>query len=106
MLASGRSTWSVGERVRVYRATGGRAAIATDPDAEDDGGVEARSSSPAAEPRDYDVEWYLRVMRTTFAARLSTGLDPEDFQEVFADPEQPSLFAARLEDARPVLNST
>jgi DNA polymerase elongation subunit (family B) len=107
MLASGRRTWRVGERALVYRAAGGRAAMAIDPDVEDDaGGEEARSTSAAADPRDYDVEIYLRLLRRTYAARLCTGLAPEDFLEVFADPVQPSLFAARLEDARPVLTTT
>jgi DNA polymerase elongation subunit (family B) len=97
VLASGRTHWTVGEHVRVYRATGGRAGLLPDPDGDDTGG--ARSA-----PReDYDVEYYVRLLRETFAARLVRALAPEDFAAVFADPEQLSLFAPLLEQARPIL---
>ena len=56
-----------------------------------------------ADPRDYDVEHYLRVLRDTYAARLARALTPEDFAAIFADPDQPSLFARPLRDARPIL---
>lgn len=105
LLSSGREHWRAGERIHVYRATGGRAALAVDPDA-DDVDVDASSpveDGPVLDPRDYDVEVYARLLRTTFAERLATALRPDDFREVFADPEQPSLFAARLDEARPIL---
>jgi hypothetical protein len=97
VLASGRTSWTAGERVRVYRASGGRAALlgdALDLDGDDDG---------AADPRDYDVEYYLRILRQNFAARLARGLTAEDFAAVFADPDQPSLFAPRLSELQPIL---
>ena len=53
MLASGRTTWRAGERVRVYRTSPGAARLVRDDD-----------------PRDYDVEHYARVLRDTFAQRL------------------------------------
>jgi hypothetical protein len=56
-----------------------------------------------SDPRDYDVEFYVRLLRETFAARLVRALTPEDFATVFADPEQPSLFTLSLAQARPVL---
>src|SRR5262249_57970268 len=59
----------------------------------------------AADPRDYDVEHYLRVLRDTYAARLARALTPDDFAAVFADPEQPSLFAPSLAEVRPVLTA-
>jgi DNA polymerase elongation subunit (family B) len=96
VLATGRTTWTAGERVRVYRATGGRAGLLVD---RDDGDLD-----PAAEPaRDYDVDHYIRLLRTTFAARLVTAFTPEDFAAVFADPEQPSLFAPSLAGTRTIL---
>jgi DNA polymerase, archaea type len=95
LLANGRESWRVGERIRVYRATGGRAGILPDEE-----GLDAGASADA---RDYDVEYYLRVLRDTFAARLARALDPEDYAHVFGDPEQPSLFASSLEDATPIL---
>lgn len=96
MLAGGRKDWSVGERIRVYRAIGGRAGLLPDPD--DDS--EALSPGDA---RDYDVEYYVRLLRETFAARLVRALTPEDFATVFDDPGQPSLFAPLLSKSRPVL---
>lgn len=137
MLASGRTTWAIGERVRVYRATRGRARLIVEPDEADDEGDDtehpavsasgsahpasgsehpasasehptARSDHPAAaphDPRDYDVEHYLRVLRDTYAQRFARALLPEDFAAVFADPDQPSLFTRSLADARPVLTT-
>jgi DNA polymerase I len=99
MLASGREHWAPGERIRIYRAMGGRAGLLSDP-AEDD---DDNDGGSASDPRDYDVEHYVRLLRETFAARLARGLAPEDFIAVFADPEQPSLFAVSLANARPIL---
>jgi DNA polymerase elongation subunit (family B) len=103
MLASGRPRWRVGERVRVYRATGGRAALAFDPRADEDDGALV-VAGVAADPRDYDVEVYVRLLRVTFAERLVTALDPDDFAELVTDPDRPSLFARRLASARPRLS--
>jgi DNA polymerase I len=83
LLGSGRSSWDAGERIRVYRAQGGRAALL-----------------PPGDPRDYDVEYYVRLLRETFAARLSRALDAEVFAELFADPQQLGLFAPSLAQAR------
>jgi DNA polymerase I len=99
MLASGRTSWTAGERVRVYRAAGGRAALlgdAIDLDGDQD-------DAAGGDPRDYDVEYYLRVLRQNFAARLARGLAAEDFAAVFADPDQPSLFGPRLAEVQTVL---
>jgi DNA polymerase elongation subunit (family B) len=117
VLASGRTDWAIGERVRVYRATGGRGRLVIESDESDDApddvpdpgdapatGTAASPGQPA-DPRDYDVEHYLRVLRETYAARFSRALTPEDFAAVFADPEQPSLFARSLIGARPILTA-
>ncbi|WP_171817773.1 DNA polymerase domain-containing protein [Pyxidicoccus fallax] len=96
MLAGGRKDWALGERVRVYRAVGGRAGLLPDPE-DDAEGV------PGSDARDYDVEYYVRLLKDTFAARLVRALKPEDFATVFDDPGQPSLFAPLLTNARPVL---
>ena len=110
VLASGRTDWTIGERVRVYRATGGRGRLIVEPDEEPDPGDApaagaAASTGQPTDPRDYDVEHYLRVLRETYAARFSRALAPEDFATVFADPEQPSLFARSLSHARPLLTA-
>jgi DNA polymerase, archaea type len=99
VLSSGRTHWSVGERLRIYRAVGGRGAVWADPD---DDKIAAETDAPP-DVRDYDVELYLRLLRETFAARLARALTPEDYALVFADPEQPSLFQAPLAGRRPIL---
>jgi DNA polymerase elongation subunit (family B) len=98
LLGTGRTTWSVGDRVRVYRTQAGRGALVADPD--EDGGPQA------ADPRDYDVDHYVRVLRDTFAARLARAFTPGDFDAVFADPDQPSLFPVSLAATRTVLTSS
>jgi DNA polymerase I len=98
LLNNGRDDWAPGERIRVYRATRGRAGLLPDPDTPDGGGVPADP-----DPRDYDVDYYLRLLRETFAARLARGLHPDDFAAICAAPEQPSLFERSLEGSRPVL---
>lgn len=99
LIASGRTRWRVGDRVRVYRTTGGGAGVVPDPDDDID--------APASwiDRRDYDVTHYTRVLRDTFASRLERALTPDDFAAVFADPDQPSLFDRDLADIRPVLQA-
>jgi len=102
LLSSGRQTWGSGERVRVYRALGGRAALlaldSADADEPGSGAVD-RSASP----HDYDAEYYVRLLHDTFAARLARALEPEVFAEVFADPRQLGLFTRSLAQAQPIL---
>ena len=99
LLSNGREDWGPGERIRVYRANRGRAGLLADGDADEAHGELATDS----DPRDYDVDFYLRVLRETFAARLARGIEAEDFAAIIADPEQPSLFERPLRDARPTL---
>ncbi len=96
LLASGRTKWSVGDRVRVYRTVTGYGGVVEERDADE----------PPAAPdrRDYDVEHYLRVLRDTYASRLVRAFTPEDFAVVFADPEQPSLWAPSLEGVHAILS--
>jgi hypothetical protein len=94
MLAAGRPSWSSGERVRVYRTAAGTGALA--PDAGEEGDA-------AADPRDYDVEHYVRLLRDTYASRLERAFHPDDYSAVFADPDRPGLFARPIEEIRPVL---
>jgi hypothetical protein len=89
VLASGRTAWAAGEHVRVYRtARGGARTI--DDDSE-------------ADPRDYDVDHYVRILRDTFATRLARAFRAEDHAAVFADPDQLALFAPSLAGIRPIL---
>jgi DNA polymerase, archaea type len=57
------------------------------------------------DPRDYDVEYYMRVLHDTFAARLARAFTPDDFATVFADPDQLSLFARPLSAIVPILET-
>jgi DNA polymerase I len=96
LLASGRTHWRVGERVRVYRTRSGGGAVV--PSADED------AAGRAADPRDYDVDHYARVLRDTYAARLARAFTPADFAAVFAEPDQLSLFAPPTSAMRPVLH--
>ncbi|MGZ3681393.1 MAG: DNA polymerase II, partial [Ktedonobacterales bacterium] len=91
LLASGRTRWSAGDRIRVYRATGGRAALLVENEAD--------------APHDYDIHHYVRQLRETFAARLARAFTPDDFATLFGDPDQPSLFAPPIESIRPILTT-
>lgn len=91
MLGSGRTRWSVGERVRVYRTANGRGAVV--------------SEDADTAPRDYDIEHYVRVLRESFASRLARALTPADFAAVFADPDQLPLFPPALDGMRPILTT-
>ena len=95
MIASGFAKWHVGDRVRVYRTKDGFGAVVRELDDE--------SAAEDADARDYDVLHYERVLRDNFASRLARAFTPDDFAVVFADPDQPSLFAPPLETIRPVL---
>jgi DNA polymerase I len=95
MLASGRSTWSLGDRVRVYRTRSGSGGV-----------VPERDEAPidhAPDPRDYDVEHYVRLLRDTYASRLARAFAPRDYEAVFADPAQLEMFAPEITAIRPTL---
>ncbi|HYQ00615.1 MAG TPA: ribonuclease H-like domain-containing protein [Polyangiaceae bacterium] len=95
LLENGHYDWTPGERIRVYRATRGRAGLLPD--------QEPAETDANRDARDYDVDYYSRLLRDTFAARLARGLSPDDFAAICAAPEQPSLFERSLTEARPVL---
>jgi DNA polymerase elongation subunit (family B) len=94
MLASGRANWRVGERVRVYRVRGGGGRIVGEPTDE---------QSVRALPRDYDVEWYVRQLRETYAARMVRAFTMDDYAAVFPHPDQLSLFAPAIDGVRAIL---
>ena len=94
LLSSGRSTWRVGERVRVYRRRNGEGGV-----------VPPEEEATGIDLRDYDVAYYVRLLRDTYAERLARAFTPEDFGVVFADPQQFTLFAPDIGAIRPVLTS-
>jgi DNA polymerase I len=95
MLAGGRTSWTTGERTRIYRTRAGVAALVAERD--DD------ATTDIADPRDYDVDHYEHVLRTAFAARLARAFTPDDFAAVFAGVDQLLLFAPALESVQPIL---
>ena len=95
MLAKGRTSWSVGDRVRVYRTKSGSGGVIKE--------SEGQSVAAGKEARDYDVQHYARVLRETFAARLARAFTPEDYEALFADPDQMSLFTPAVATIKPVL---
>ena len=94
LLGAGITTWNTGERVHVYRAVGKRAALVPT----------SRGEGPERDdPRDYDVDYYLRLLRDTFASRFTRALTSDDFAAVFADASQLSLFAPSLASVKTIL---
>ena len=98
MLSGGRLSWSLGERVRVYRTARGSGGVVEE---RDDGAISGEG--PGMDLRDYDVEHYVRLLRDTYASRMVRAFTPEGYAAVFADPAQMSLFGAAMETIRPVL---
>ena len=90
LLASGRTSWSLGDRVRVYRTRTGS-------------GVVPEGGDANADVRDYDVGHYSRLLLETFAARLARAFTPGDFAVVFADPDQLSLFTPPIDSIHSIL---
>jgi DNA polymerase elongation subunit (family B) len=84
LLAAGHTSWEVGDRIRVYRKRNGEGGLAGD-------------------LRDYDIDYYVRLLRTTYAERLARAFTPEDFAAVFADADQFSLFTPAIESIHTVL---
>jgi DNA polymerase elongation subunit (family B) len=97
MLASGRTSWNAGDRVRVYRAKSGTGRVIEE--------SEDETAAKSVDCRDYDVDHYAHLLRETFAARLACAFTPADFETLFADPDQMSLFAPPVAAMTTVLTS-
>ena len=92
LLAAG-AGWSIGDRVRVYRKQNGIAGVVT-----------WEGDATAVDPRDYDIEYYVRLLRSSYAERLARAFTPRDFETVFSSPDQFSLFGSDLDAIHPILN--
>jgi DNA polymerase elongation subunit (family B) len=97
MLSSGRTSWTVGDRIRVYRTRSGIGGLIEESEDE-------TVSAERADRRDYDVDHYARVLRETFAARLERAFTPADFEALFADPDQLTLFTPAVATIRTILS--
>ncbi|GAC1565020.1 MAG: hypothetical protein NVS3B14_01450 [Ktedonobacteraceae bacterium] len=118
LLASVRTRWFPGERVRFYRAR--NKAYIWLPEASQETSIDEsreqsdnmhgehalkRPASPTipafiADRRDYDVEHYLNVLVTSYAARLRKAFVPGDFEQLFR-VEQAGLFDQPVESVEP-----
>ena len=61
-------------------------------------------SSPRAaiaDRRDYDVDHYIQVLVTSYAARLRKAFSSEDFEQLFRLESQPGLFDQPVESIQP-----
>lgn len=114
LLNARRTKWYPGERVRFYRARGKNYIWLPEEAAEtplDHGwtagdGPEAHEDTPSqrevsAARRDYDVEHYLQVLVTSYAARLRKAFSPADFAQLFRLDTQPGLFDEPIENIQP-----
>jgi DNA polymerase elongation subunit (family B) len=89
-LLAHRQSWRPGERVRVYRGRDGQPRLLTHAVAD-------------ADPRDYDVDHYVRVLRDSYASRLMRAFAPDEWEALFEDPDQLAMFALPIASIRPRL---
>ena len=120
LLAAGRKHWYPGERVRFYRTRTKRYAwlpdesesVPSDDDWQAGSGQNqqiasakaARAPEPQEKPasrRDYDSEHYVQVLLTSYVARLRKAFAAEDFERLFRDESQLSLFDQPIEGIEP-----
>jgi DNA polymerase I len=107
LLQAGRKHWYPGERVRFYRSNKGYIWLPDETEEtpiSDDWRARATGERPQNVPthkvrytdvahrRDYDVEYYIRLLTTSYAARLRKAFAPEDFEQLFRLDAQLSLF--------------
>jgi len=118
LLTAGRTRWYPGERVRFYRARGGTYVWL--PDESEEASLHttwetlAQQHTPREkhdrqegrrekkEQRDYDVEHYLQVLVTSYAARLRKAFAPEDFAQLFRLDGQSGLFDRPVASIEPL----
>jgi DNA polymerase I len=120
LLRAGRQQWFPGERVRFYRTA--RKTYVWLPDENEEAPLgrdwwSAQEGAPPGEQgllpptpsagaaqnlaaryrelagrRDYDVEYYIRLLTSSYAARLRKAFAPEDFALLFREDRQLNLF--------------
>ncbi|GAC1360382.1 MAG: DNA polymerase domain-containing protein [Ktedonobacteraceae bacterium] len=108
LLKAGRTEWYPGERIRFYRTNGkGYVWLPTENEeapVSDDWRARASGERPATSPepltkrgarvdrRDYDSEYYIRLLATSYAGRLKKAFHAADFEQLFRPDTQLSLF--------------
>jgi DNA polymerase elongation subunit (family B) len=121
LLNAGRQRWFPGERVRFYRARGknnyiwvpeetGEASVDSDwtqgqqeAQASPSSGLSSREHTlRQRDRRDYDVDQYLQILVSSYAARLRKAFSPSDFEQLFRLDDQPGLFDLPIEGIQPL----
>ncbi len=109
LLAAGRTNWVPGERVRFYRTKNGASVWLPEESEEIAIGNETtqdnkkqQEQAAIKDRRDYDVEHYLRVLITSYAARLRKAYTAEDFEQLFRLDEQLGMFDRPIDDIHPI----
>jgi DNA polymerase I len=121
LLAAGRKRWYPGERVRFYRARGGSYvwlpdeseepsvntpweanSVSTGETGESTTDVSSKKHEGSGRQSDYDVEHYLQVLVTSYAARLRKAFAPADFEQLFRLDGQSGLFDRPVESISPL----
>ena len=97
LLAAGRTTWTSGERVRFYRNQQGNHVWI--PDEQENQPYSGKI--PPGQQCDFDVEYYLTLLTTSYAARLRKAFQPEDFDQLFRKDQQLGLFDKPVETIIP-----
>lgn len=93
LLAAGRA-WRPGERIRWYRAQGGRPRWLGESDSS------AGSAETLPDARDYDIEHYVQTLVGSYADRLRKAFSAEDFGQLFRSDLQAGLFDRPIDDIR------
>jgi DNA polymerase elongation subunit (family B) len=110
LLASGRTHWHPGERVRFYRVRGGRYVWLPEETEEvplqsnwqaGEQATKAPTYEDVANRRDYDVDHYLQVLVNSYASRLRKAFEPEDFEQLFRLDGLSGLFDKPVESVEP-----
>lgn len=99
-MNAGRETWSVGERVRVFRAHDGTPVWLPDVD-EDVAALAGERAVQQQERHDFDVEHYVHVLLTTYAGRFRKAFAPADWEQIFRLDGQTSMFDRPIDTIRP-----
>lgn len=98
LLAAGRRDWARGERVRFYRSQQGGYVWLPD-ERENQTQTEHR---PSIQLPDYDIDYYIALLTTSYAARLRKAFRPEDFDQLFRESKQLGLFDQPIESIQPL----
>lgn len=102
LLAAGRTEWVVGERVRCYRARGGRFVWLPDETEDLSKGHSWEHKEQPDEPLPYDVEHYLQVLVNSYASRLRKAFAPPIWEQLFRLDQQSGLFDLPLDEMEPL----